>query len=90
MWVPHAPIAKSFIRSAISKSHLLMETGGFRIVSEPRRAVSYGPVPLKTQGNGMMQDDWMVQAAKPMWGKRGRDVARLRGPARIRPRTSRS
>eukprot|EP00434_Breviolum_minutum_P016844 symbB.v1.2.014860.t1/scaffold1095.1/size138309/8 len=40
------------------------------------KAVSYGPVPLKKAGAGaglLAQDDWMVEAAKPMWGLRGRD-----------------
>lgn len=40
------------------------------------KAVSYGPVPLKEPGAGaglLAQDDWMVEAAKPMWGLRGRD-----------------
>lgn len=40
------------------------------------KAVSYGPVPLKAAGAGaglLAQDDWMVEAAKPMWGLKGRD-----------------
>lgn len=40
------------------------------------KAVSYGPVPLKEPGAGaglLAQDDWMAEAAKPMWGLRGRD-----------------
>ena len=38
------------------------------------KAVSYSPVPLKTMGAGLLaQDDWMVEASKPMWGLRGRD-----------------
>ncbi|CAK8992582.1 unnamed protein product [Durusdinium trenchii] len=36
------------------------------------KAISYGPVPLKAAGR-IPQDDWMVEAAKPMWGPRGRD-----------------
>mmetsp|Transcript_43697 Transcript_43697/g.101974 ORF Transcript_43697/g.101974 Transcript_43697/m.101974 type:complete len:595 (-) Transcript_43697:47-1831(-) len=37
------------------------------------KGVSYGPVPLKKGGGApLAQDDWMVEAAKPMWGPRGR------------------
>lgn len=48
------------------------------VASKPptMKAVSYGPVPLKEPGAGaglLAQDDWMVEAAKPMWGLRGRD-----------------
>ena len=38
------------------------------------KAISYGPVPLKAAGPVIAQDDWMVEAAKPMWGPRGRDA----------------
>ena len=59
-----APVDEAGWQSCVGTGYIL----------EPRRAISYGPVPLKTQGAGIAQDDWMVQAAKPMWGKRGRDV----------------
>jgi hypothetical protein len=35
------------------------------------RGVSWGPVPLKGAGS-IPQDDWMSEAAKPLWGRRGR------------------
>ncbi|CAJ1459377.1 unnamed protein product, partial [Effrenium voratum] len=51
---------------------------GCRGESKPAliKGVSYGPVPLKHLAGGqslLAQDDWMVEAAKPMWGERGRD-----------------
>lgn len=38
------------------------------------KGISYGPVPLKSSDGAsqLPQDDWMVEAAKPMWGQRGR------------------
>eukprot|EP00930_Biecheleria_cincta_P045944 TRINITY_DN3166_c0_g1_i1.p1 TRINITY_DN3166_c0_g1~~TRINITY_DN3166_c0_g1_i1.p1 ORF type:complete len:567 (+),score=91.96 TRINITY_DN3166_c0_g1_i1:75-1775(+) len=43
------------------------------------KGISYGPVPLKTADGApqLPEDDWMVEAAKPMWGQRGRGDLRI-------------
>jgi len=65
------------MKSVIVRSHVLLLLSTAFLGSAERallKGVSYGPVPLKSTpgGHAIPQDDWMVQAAKPMWGPRGR------------------
>lgn len=50
----------------------VLRLGEAAVLGPPMRGICYGPAPLRIQGEGLPLDDFMSEAAKPLWGPRGR------------------